>query len=113
MKTKKITINAPGLAAGFLDMMPDNYRGALAFGMLPAPMMQRLEDGLKDKAAVIFSGPEDIFRPDEVEALKAGGLFETMLNLSAHERDKWVKETMHILTLAIYEEARKRGILRV
>jgi len=53
-----VKVNVDAIAAGLLDIteydLEECYRNALKFGMLPAPLMQKLDDMLLEKFLGIF-----------------------------------------------------------
>lgn len=87
MIANQITVNADAIAEGMLEMvmdMPDSYQGALAVGMLPAPLMAMLERQLNDKAE--------------------------RLDLIPEQRRDWVRSVQRRVSLSMIRLASERGL---
>lgn len=97
-----VTGDCEAIAKGIYEMMPEEYRTALAFGMLPAPFMQQAEQMFREKVA----------RAE----LKRYGISEEPGNFKkwcAAVRDEVIHEFNHELALAMLGEAKRQGALLV
>lgn len=113
-KPIRTTVDVDAIAAGLLDLieeMPDadSYKGALAFGMLPAPLMRMMNESLwswvKEHTAE--------FEPD-AESLELCAI----AGIDAHaelekSRSAWVRRVEKEVSAAMYRIASDRGQLLV
>ncbi len=90
------------IAKGMFDMMPDEYRSALAFGMLPGPLMQLAEEQFRETCV-----------RTELRRFGIAETPETMTKWCAAVNQKVVSEFNHQLALAMLAEAKDRGELVV
>ena len=54
MQIEGVSVNVEAIAEGMLalcERLPESYRNAMAFGMLPAPLMDRLDVLVREKGA--------------------------------------------------------------
>ena len=102
MKRSNITVDFAAIAKGIYDMMPEEYKSALAFGMCPAPFMNMAEKHFKENIA-------------SASIRKAGDeVTEEGLAICIKYMDKTlVRAFNHSLALAMLHEAKDRGALVV
>jgi hypothetical protein len=101
-----MTVDEGAIAAGIYGMMNGDYRAALAFGMLPAPMMGLLEKQLGQKF-------DQETAPKYDQALSAfadlGGIgSDIVADLKASRsanRKEFVAQAMRAITQAMYSVA--------
>jgi len=83
-----------------MEMPDDSYVAALAFGMLPAPLMEMCETQIKEKL--------------QREACRHYEMDPTEKNLDMIEPEKkQVAEIMHEISLALYRVASEEKLLVV
>ena len=89
------TIDADAIARGIYEMMPNEYRWALKYGMLPAPIMESLKASLEQKA-------EDMAKNT---AEKAFGFCPKNDCANKTWKAEFVSECMQAVTLSLYRVA--------
>ena len=99
----KVAVDYDGLACGMLDMidtMPDaeSYKGALAFGMLPAPLMDMASRQTSEKLGEALG----------TENLSPDGRMAVDERLAV-----WLREFNDKLGKAMYKHASARGLMVV
>ena len=108
MRNLGITVDAKAIAHDIYGMMDDTYRGALAFGMLPGPLMELLRKHLVQKFDDIAqdrwqSKYGAIPTPETVLGLRDMGLEFSVADPKL--REEWVNETIREIELALYAVA--------
>ena len=102
LKRSNITVDFAAIAKGIYDMMPEEYKSALAFGMCPAPFMDMAEENFKRniaEASIRKSGDE----PTE----------EGISTCVKYLDKELVRAFNHLLALAMLNEAKRNGALVV
>ena len=103
-----INVDADAIAKGLLDMVPelgDAYEGALAFGMLPAPLMESLRGILGDKWDAIVKEQGGEASIDAIAELGLPDMADDMRAELATRRAKWIAHVEREVTLAMYHHA--------
>ncbi len=101
-----MVVDEDQIARGIYDLMPENYRNALAMGMLPGPIMDGLGRQLAerydrhtaaeyDPAFAAFSDLGDI----------GAGIVADLKSSRDTNRADFVKKAMRAITLAMYRVA--------
>jgi hypothetical protein len=116
MKMYGIELDCRAVAKGLIDMtmtMDDNYQGALAFGMLPAPLMEILGKQLKEKFVdlVQLSYPASDVILNNTEYRNV--LLEEYGITFDEAMDKFTKKASKEIGTIMYQVASERGILVV
>jgi len=101
-----IKVDADAIARGLLDMVPDlgeSYEGALAFGMLPAPLMDSLRKMLGDKFDTITAEQSQMANTlGELGLVEMAGDMHTEIQ---DKRKKWVAHVEREVSCAMYQHA--------
>ncbi|MEA3224760.1 MAG: hypothetical protein U9Q07_02335 [Planctomycetota bacterium] len=90
------------IASDIYGALDNNYRNALALGMLPAPLMQLAETSFREKLAI-----------DEIRRYEIPENTETLKKFAAAIQPEVIREFNRALALAMLTEAKRRGALVV
>jgi hypothetical protein len=99
----KYAIDADKIAKAILAMVPDlgpSYEGALAFGMLPAPLMELLDQQLTRKAEEIIDA-----KYGRVDPAKYPSIAGFWLPARAKFIKDFVRECSKLVSTAMYRHA--------
>ncbi len=96
-------INYEKLGAGMYDMLADENRGVIAFGMIPLELMEMATRLMKEKAAKLLCEQWEIENPDQ----------EMLDNFASAIKQEFINEFEKNLTVSILNAAQDAGQLMV
>ena len=101
-----LRIDVPPIANGTYDLIPDDDKACLVYGMLPYKYWEPLERGIKERIAKLTDRAKAlnvVIIPDDADVENA-------------EIDRWaakkLSDTMHEVSLTWLKRAKEEGILQ-